>query len=180
MKLQRRLYFDGATDQFPARRGHDLGVSQCGNDRHQVERRNHLRCVDLNLLGRHISASAFTIQIALAWFLRLLVVAGMVVLAALDRLGCRHVSTLHVARRMVPAASKHCMDEKAGRHRARQNSVHKLPTLLLNFFGHPVKPTWGIGQENTQMESVYANLRQEMNAAWSGLSPARPRGCRSL
>lgn len=99
-----------SANNAPGRRS-NLSVRQQRDGRYEVERNNELRRFDLNLLRQQISARSTTFQLAAPRVGLLLAVMMMMLAAICGFRSNRRRAVLDAAMRVVPAASKHRMDE---------------------------------------------------------------------
>jgi hypothetical protein len=96
----------------PGSRG-NLRVGQLRKGRYQVKRSDGPRSLDLNFVRQDVAARAFTLDAALDWFGGLLAISVVLVMFATCVLGDRNrTSVLESSMRVVPAASKHRVDEQ--------------------------------------------------------------------
>ena len=104
-------------NMVPGGRG-NLGVGQLRKGRYQVKRSDGSRSVDLNVLRQDVGAGPFALDVALTGLGGLLAILVVLVMLAACVLGDRdRRRVLNSSVRMVPAASKHRVDEQ---HRGGQ------------------------------------------------------------
>jgi hypothetical protein len=129
MKPQGRLVFERAAGKLPGECSLPLAFRKLRHDC-QIAGDKHLRGIDLCLLNWQEAADARALQPALARTLRLLirVVLTVMVMTARGPLGNLALGrlTLYAPVRMVPAASKDCMDGQQGSQQVSEKCVHRF------------------------------------------------------